>query len=461
MDNSLKNRFLQFVLEQRLVSQGDRVLAAVSGGVDSVVLLRLLYLWRDYFDLSLGIAHFNHQLRGEESEEDESFVKELAKRYQLPVFVGRGDVRRLARRKKYSLEEAARLLREEFLEECRQRERYSIVATGHNLNDQAETILMHLLSGAGIEGLAGIRLRREAIVRPLLFASREDIQEFARASRLCFRSDSSNDDLRYLRNRIRHRLLPLLQQDFGLQNLDAFYRLGSNVQEWLPLLEAQIQECLSLGSFQEAENKIRLDIPTYQRYFSAIQIRVLEALIARLTGKAHRLSFNKFSAFAKWLGNKSKGGTFLLHKGVRVRRSVQALYLEIGQTQIEKVDLKVYLHESYSLPGGRLRFRIEEVAPDQVSYSESRGVEYIDARQITFPLTLRNWRPGDRFQPLGAKYQKKISDYLTDQAQLIFSKRQMLVLTNRAEIVAIVGCQISDRYKCTPQTEKVLALQLD
>ncbi|RMH87151.1 MAG: tRNA lysidine(34) synthetase TilS [Calditrichaeota bacterium] len=459
---SLKYRFLQFTNRHRLIQPQQAILIAVSGGVDSVVLLHLLVTWQQFFRSRLGVAHFNHQLRGSSADEDEAFVAELSREFQLPFYAGRGDVRNLAHRQRRSLEEAARMAREAFLVETCEQNGFDHIATGHNLNDQAETMLMRLLQGAGVSGLAGIRLRRGRFIRPLLFAEREAIVEYAAHHQLTYREDPTNRDLRFVRNRIRHRLLPLLRETFHLSRLDSFLRTGLILQEWLEMLEEEVQQALSAVKILPGQNKIALDIPAYCQYFSQIQVKVLEFIIAQLTGERQTLTFRRFESFSRWL-EKGGRGKILVHPGIQAWREGEQILFQLSAEENlpEKVDVWLNPGDAYRNETLQIEVSIGFAPREAIDFRLSPHTEFLDADQLRFPLRLRTWQPGDKLQPLGANYLKKVSDLLTDCRSLPLPKQSMLVLESAGEIVWVVGCRIGENYKITPQTKRVLKLEMN
>jgi len=461
MKQSLKYRFLEFVNRNGLLLPGQKVLVALSGGVDSMVLLHLLQTWQQYFSLKIGVAHFNHQLRGESAEADAAFVKKVAQMHNLPVFFGSGDVREFAKKNKYSIEEAARELREKFLVECAEDNGFELNATGHQLNDQAETLLMRMISGTGVEGFAGIRVQRGKFIRPLLFAERKIIEKHAEAHNIEFREDPSNEDISFDRNRVRHRLMPFLEKEFHLTNLQPFLRTGLIVQDWLSAIEGQVAEVLENELKMTGQNKIRLGIETYKRYFSGIQIQIVNHILNRLTNKPGRILFNRFQSFNQWVNKTSEGGNFLLSNQVVVERVHSHLLFkkQSRKTRFYRIFDELYPGAQFNSPELNFQLRINLV-DGSPRISGNPNIELLDAENIKFPLILRNWRPGDRFQPLGMKFSKKISDFLTDEKHLFLPKKQMLVLESAGEIIYVVKNRISERYKVTNQSMKILKIEI-
>ncbi|MFC1562928.1 tRNA lysidine(34) synthetase TilS, partial [candidate division KSB1 bacterium] len=209
----LIRRFIGNMRKKGYIEKRDRILIACSGGVDSTVLLDLLYRIKDKYVLKLKIIHFNHCLRGRESDGDERFVEEFAKRYNLEVITEKGEVRESLAGKRYSIEEKARILRYDFFERVLKKEGFDKIATGHNADDQAETIIMNFIKGYSLESLKGIKEVRDNYIRPLIIFTRDEIDNYATFRNIDYVVDSTNIEIKYVRNRIRHKLLPLLKSE--------------------------------------------------------------------------------------------------------------------------------------------------------------------------------------------------------------------------------------------------------
>ena len=226
----LFERFKILIEEKKLIEPNSTVLVAVSGGVDSVVLLHLLSQMRTEKKLKLVIAHLNHGIRGDEADADEHFVRQVAKQYSYQYFSKKVNTPHYAKKFKMSLETAARELRYDFLKKTAEKVGANLIALGHNANDQAETILAHFIRGAGLAGLAGMRMKKDIFVRPLLNFKRYEIENYAVQASLNFREDSSNRDVAYQRNRLRYQLIPTLEKDYNPQLVDALLRAAETFE---------------------------------------------------------------------------------------------------------------------------------------------------------------------------------------------------------------------------------------
>jgi tRNA(Ile)-lysidine synthase len=458
MTASLKNAFLRFIRQNKLFDQNDKVLVALSGGVDSMVLLHLLLVWKRNLNLRLAALHINHKLRGRNSDRDERFVKTFCEQRGIPIHLEAANIRKFANENRYSLEEAGHIKREQIYNKYLRENEYDVVATAHNLNDQAETILMRILEGTGLDGLAGIRVKKTGIVRPLLFANRSQIESYAIREKIPHVEDRSNMDMRFKRNRVRHQLMPFLGQEFSFGNLDNFLKVSLILQEWFSFSEDYVKTL---------RKKVRVDrgkafvkASNLKKQFSGFQIKLLEYLLEHLTGSTVKLNFNTYQGFKTWLESDKEGTKYGLNKDILVSRKKTDLVFQRIHKFPSKIELEIPNENVYNLSEPGIRFTLKEVKTGQVKFSDDHSVEFLDREKIHFPLILRNWKSGDKFQPLGAPFNRLVSDFLTDLKIEFPKKKEVLVLEQGGEIVAIPNFRISEKYKLTPQTRRVLKIEI-
>jgi len=423
-----------------------------------MVLLHLLLEWKQNLNLSLAAVYINHQLRGRESELDQQFVEEFCEAKKIPIYVETINIKKFAGENKYSIEEAGHLLRERVYRKYLKETKFDAVATAHNLNDQAETVLMHILEGTGLDGLAGIYLQKKGIVRPLLFATRHEIETYASQKKIQYREDRSNKDLRFKRNKIRHQLLPFLTQEFSLAKLDNFLKMSLILQEWFSYSEKYVE---TLGKKVKIDKqKAVFKASDFQKQFSGIQLKLLESILQSLIGAKTELDFNNFQGLKMWLETDKDGTKFQLYREVLVsRRDENLVFQRIPKFQ-SKIKLEIPAENVYNLTESGIQFILKEVKPDLVKFTENHSVEFIDREKVKFPLILRNWKSGDKFQPLGSSFNRLVSDFLTDLRIEFPRKKDVLVLEQNGEIIAIPNFRISEKYKLTPQTRRVLKIEL-
>ncbi len=421
-----------------------KILVAVSGGVDSVVLLHLIF----QADFVSAIVHCNFQLRAEESDEDEALVRQLAKKYQLELYVKNCDAAAYSKEKKVGIQEAARELRYRYFDKVMIEQGFDRLATGHNRDDDVENFFIGLSRSAGLKGLAGIPRKREYIIRPLLFASRKKILDFASQQQLTFREDSSNISDKYLRNRIRHHLVPAL---YGISAMyyssivnsiehlrDATTLLGqllAEKREQLLKKENDIWQ-LSLNEIDRIPNKELLLFYILQDFGFDRQN------IARLC-----LSIDKAIPGKRFYSNNYE---LLLDRNtlfIRKKKKANNIYLIIPSFDWQ-INSPVLLN--FHLLNRNKDFFIEK----------NKFTAFFDSNKLKLPLILRNWQQGDRFQPFGMKGLRLVSDLLTDEKLSLFEKEQTFVLLSNNTIIWVIGYRVSGNFKVSENTSSVLRIKI-
>lgn len=457
MANSLKYKFLQFLRRYQLIQPGQRVLVAVSGGMDSMALLNLLLEWGALLKPQLSVLHINHQLRGAQSEEEAEFVRQYCKQRDIPFFLRKINVRDFAREHNLSLEEAGHMLREQVFQQIARAQNFDRVATAHHLNDQVETILMRLIKGAGLEGLAGIRVQKGILIRPLLFASRVQIEEYVKGKNIPFKEDPSNRDKRYYRNRIRLELLPFIQEKFAIASFDHFLFASLIIQEWLERMQDELAEIWRKEVKRLSPGEIALDKQTFESLFSGVQIRLLEKIAAHLTGRNSSIHFNRFWGIKDWIKSASPGSSLRFGELIVVNQEQMLLFKTVPGI-FPSFRKKIYPGKEYRIAPANIRLRLEWVAPEDVQLPPPAGMEYVDAQSLRFPLILRPWKPGDKFTPLGMQQEKLVSDFLTDLKIKFPEKKNVVLLESEGKIVYILNYRINDEVKLKPGTKKILRI---
>ncbi|GAB3832275.1 tRNA lysidine(34) synthetase TilS [Hymenobacter jeollabukensis] len=434
----------RFILDHQLFDPATaQVLVAVSGGLDSVVLLDVLHK----LDVQVAVAHCHFGLRGEESDADEEFVRKLAKKYAVPYFAEFFDTKGFAEQEGLSTQMAARVLRYQWFEQVRRSQGLDYVATAHHQRDAAETMLLNLTHGTGLSGLHGIPVRQGRVVRPLLGAAKDDLYDYVVEKHLVWREDSSNDSTLYQRNRLRHDVLPVLRElnpalDQTLQHTAERVR-GAEL-----LVQHLVDQTAQQARRDEAE-------ATY------INIGVLQATPATAVMLHELLRPFHFS----WLVTKDIVESFRAVSGKQFESPTHRLVKDRDQLVITPKNLSGF--GTYSWPEGQselvvdgLRLTAKEHAAEGFQVPKAKDVAALDLDKLKFPLTLRRWREGDWFMPIGLKGKKKISDFLIDQKVPLNLKDQVLLLTAAdGKVVWVVGMRPDDRFKVTEETQRVLQLR--
>ncbi|HEY7125533.1 MAG TPA: tRNA lysidine(34) synthetase TilS [Ktedonobacterales bacterium] len=472
----------KFIEEHHLLPQSGTVVVGVSGGPDSVCLLHALKTLcapEGPFPLvMLHVAHLNHLLRGEESQADAAFVADLAAQWSLPCTIEQVDVAAQAKTARQSIEEAARAARYAFLRQVAAEIGAERIAVAHHADDQAETLVMHWLRGSGMAGLAGMHPLEKEVIRPLLAVRRDEILAYCARHHLAFREDSSNQDPRFLRNRIRHVLLPTLEQ-YNPNLRETLLRQAEIFAEEERYLQVQVaaawpQVIIAQEKAGPGVARVEGDVAAYRRLPLAIRRRLLRDLGLMVSGGEVSLELRHITAIDALLHRGVAGG-WLLHlpRGMQVLRIQQRfkfgrLLAQIPAVQMmESVVLPV--PGEACLPGTRWLVRaqiLDGASTPSPGYehtdAESRwGYMDLEAVQNYLPLALRTRRAGDRFRPLGMTQEKKLQDVLVD-AKIPRTERGMLPLVCGADgtLLWVPGYLVSDLVKLTPTTRRVLVLEM-
>lgn len=446
------DEFRQFIAQHALCGKSDKVLLAVSGGADSVVMSDLFFR----AEIPFGIAHCNFHLRGTESDKDAEFVKGLASRYEVPFFQEDFDLPELRKHMKMSVEEAARELRYKYFEEIRRAFGYTKIATAHQVNDSMETVLMHLARGTGIAGLTGIPIVNGYIIRPMLFATREEIEAYAGESALQYCTDSSNTSDAYDRNKIRNTVVPALK------------RIN-------PSLEHTFAR--NIRYFRDAENVYRQAVTRKLRRM--IQIRnnayYLNASALRNTTESEILLFEFLHPFGfgddqilnmlQCLKARDSGKIFPCGTH-RVIIDRNYLVLTDAEDKTSPEILIQLTQKTVHCPDFTLRYSIGKYKKS-MHINPAAHTATLDAGMLAFPLLLRLWRPGDYMYPLGIRKpgsgkpgKKKVSDILSDLKLPLNEKEKTWVLLSGEMIVWLVGIRIDMRFAVSGKTQSVAKFRL-
>ncbi len=444
--NLLEN-FLKNIKDNDLFTAKDRLLLAVSGGVDSVVLCELC----KHAGYDFIIAHCNFQLRGADSDRDEQFVLNLAANYGVEFYSKTFDTKSIAAQQKRSIEETARDLRYEWFHELLAEHKLSCIVTAHHADDNIETMAMKFFRGTGIKGLRGMLPKNGKIVRPLLFARKKQLEDHARANQMGFVTDSTNLEDTYTRNFFRNRLIPLFKAVYPsveenlLNNIDRFSETEQLYQQAIDLHKKKLIEQKG-NEFHIPVLKLKRSTPlrsiVYEIIsdfnFTANQAEEVMALLDSETGKYVASSTHRVIRNRKWLIitplAEKEAGTILIEEGMsNVQCSMFNIQLSISDFQALTSNLQL---------------------------STSNAIALLDTGTIKYPLLLRKWKQGDYFYPLGMKKKKKLARFFIDNKLSKTEKEKVWVIESDKRIVWVVNHRIDERCKVTGNTKKVLKLSL-
>ncbi len=419
---------------------GKKFLLAVSGGVDSMVLCYLFEEWK----VPYAIAHVNFKLRGHESDEDEKFIREFALKKETPFFLHEADTSDYAEKNKVSIQMAARDIRYSFLRDTAKNKGYDYIVTAHHLNDQAETFFINLSRGTGIDGLCGMKDLDNNLFRPLLKFSKDEILHFAQLMHIQYREDSSNKEDKYTRNKIRHHLIPLMEElnpsfiDVLGKNISILKNVREIHNKVIRKYKKELVKKTSFGFEIELENILRLDYPGHI-LFELLQpyqfnIDIAESIIRN----SHNESGKRFF---------SASHRIIVSRGI------------IIITKLLPSELQTFLLEDYKNDITEpISLKFTETTPEE-EISKHPHLAYFDLDKIKKPLYLRKWHKGDSFFPFGMKGKKKLSDFFIDLKMSLVEKENTWLLTSEDQIIWVIGRRIDDRFKVTNSTKSVLKIE--
>lgn len=455
---SFEQRFLQNVRTKKLLTKNQRILLAVSGGVDSMVMLRLFRRFGSELKLDLAIAHVDHGLRGKSSQDDAAFVKTMARLYNMPFYVTRVQAKSYARSEKLSIEEACRILRYDFFEKTSIDSDVDHVATAHHTDDQAETVMMRIIKGTGIQGLAGIPEIRGKYIRPLLIFTRDEIHRYARENRIPFVTDASNHDLMFLRNKIRHQILPELRS-INPKISHHLSRLADIAKSATDVLQMDAKRCYN-KVFRTQKGKIWLEIQAFNRYYAIRQYTLLQMFFAS-HAPWFTLTSTDYERILDLIQNLQAGRSVDVGKWRWTKTATTVLIAPVKVSHTPAKDVTLINGNFVSWGAWKIRSSVQRYTDTiQKSLAKNPYVVYIHAAAVTKPLRVRAWKKGDRFKPYGMNQFKNVSDFFVDHKIPVTEKHMIPVVTHGRDIVWIGGMRTDDRYKVTPDTLTVIKLEL-
>ena len=456
----LLQRFKQYIQKENLLQPTDRLLLAVSGGIDSVVLCELCKQAGYHF----VIAHCNFQLRGEESDRDEKFVRSLGEKYGVEVLVKKFDTKQIAIDEKKSIETTARDLRylwfyEKIVErrpttddrqpqsEDRRLPTASFIVTGHHADDNIETVVMNFFRGTGISGIRGMLAKQGKIVRPLLFARRAELEDFVANNQLQYVTDATNFENEYTRNFFRNQIIPLVKESFPEAEknvLKNIHRFAETEQLYQQAIEQHTKKLL-----EKKGNEIHIPV------LKLLQVKPLHSVLFEIIKQIGFTSHQVADAISLLQSETGKYIQSATHRIIKNRNWLIITPIQTTEAQnilIEEEDSKIHFEKGI--------IQIERSPIAHYQYSTSSLTAQLNAAEIKFPLLLRKWKQGDYFYPLGMNKKKKISRFFIDQKLSLSQKENVWVIEMDKKIIWVVGMRIDNRFKITDSTQEFISLTL-
>lgn len=453
------------VAKYHMFENGDKVLVGVSGGPDSIALAHIMYKLAQEIGLELLVAHLNHCLRGQESEEDAAFVRDFAANLGVAAVIEEKDVAGHAVRKRASIQTAAREIRYQFFYETAQKLGCNKLATGHNANDQAETVLFHFLRGSGPAGLKGIPPVRDGwITRPLIEVDRAMIERYCHENGLASRLDRSNLKTNYTRNRLRLSLIPQLQVEYNPNLVETLVRTSEVFREEEEFIEECARGHLRRVIINSSGHNVTCDLVELLQVPVIIQKRIIREAWLKVSAGLGHLGFIHLNKAVEFLVSAQTGSRLTMPGGVVLTKGYQSAVLSpLGEAEDDRgYIIEVNIPGVTKIPGGEFSLAAELLkGPIPPNPLGGKNTIIIDLDMLKCPLRIRTRKPGDWFKPVGLSGSKKLKKYLID-SKIPRQERQKLavLVTGDDQLVWLVGLRADERWLAGGDTQRALKLQL-
>lgn len=472
----MTDKVLKTIHKYNLIKKGETLIVGISGGPDSVCLLHLLYNLKEKLNIKIYGAHINHMIRGEQSDKDQEYVKHLCEELGISLFQRNYNIKEIAFKRGISHEEAGREVRYEFFELCSQEVKADKIAVAHNKSDQAETILMNIIRGTGIDGLKGMNHCRGKVIRPLLDISREEIEMYCEEHKLKPRLDSTNLEDIYTRNRIRLNLIPYIDELFDTKVVNSIYRMSLLVRDDYDFIDYYTDEQYQQCVLKTEKDAIYLLIEQVSKRHPALIKRIIRKTIFNLKGSLKEIESIHVEDVFKLCTEGRTGSVIHLPQDIRAEKSYNVL-------KIFRYNHKEYIpdfEKPVIIPGTTELFEqkflikadiidiccIDSNTKEKLGFIENYKnigynslIQFFDYDILTMGINIRNRRNGDIFNPYKSSGTKKLKEFFIDNKIPRDIRRKIPLISLENEIVWIVGYKISDKYKVTENTKRVIKLE--
>lgn len=461
----MKARFKNFIIKNKLLRNHRKLLLAVSGGPDSLAMFDLFYKFRKDLDLELGVVHLNHMFR-EEADSEAVFIENYVKKRGVEFFYKKVNLPQLIETKKISAEAAARKVRFRFFKEVLKKEKYSLLALAHHRDDQAETVLLNLFRGSGLQGLSGIQTFIEfnglKIIHPMLEFSKNEILKYCQTEQLnpCF--DLSNQQNIYSRNIIRNKIFPLVENKINKNAREVIARSSNLIAAENKYLQNLAQKKFNEVLIKQSSEKIIINYQAFKKTDQVLQRRIYRYIYQQLNNSLDDLYFDHILEIEKLIKNDKTGRGIDIASGIRVLISYSNLVFLKKEIDNQFLQKKLNLEEDKVITiDSRRKLEINIIERDDFSFSDSIEQAAFDYEKLNLPLYLRPRESGDKMVPLGMRGHKKIKDILIDQKVALYKRENIPLLVDAKDnIIWLVPYKISNEYRITKKTDKILILRL-
>ncbi|WP_293981403.1 tRNA lysidine(34) synthetase TilS [uncultured Clostridium sp.] len=452
-------KVMSYIKDNNLINPKDRILVALSGGPDSVCLLNILYNLKEELDIEIGAAHLNHMLRDEDAFQDEEYVKNLCESFDIPCFVKRVDINKYSKENKMSSEMAGRDARYNFFDEVIREHGYNKIATAHNANDQAETILFRLMRGTGIEGLCGIKVCRDKIIRPILCLSRKEVEEYIEVNNLKPRIDKTNFEKIYNRNKIRLDILPYIKENFNEDIIQTLNRMSVLLQKDNEFIEKSARSFYEKYCVEQQDYFI-IKKKMFDNH-EAVVTRVIRYALTNFSKTHYDFEMKHIYDICNLAKNNS-GKVIDLPNKIYAENIYGDIYIKeriINNNIHVKQEIKINKDD---IDGKKIAFQNNIIEFSLVNNDSSLNlkqnilIRYFDFDKINNFISLRNRKNGDKISPLGMSGSKKLKDIFIDMKIPKEERDSVPLLCFDENISWIVGLRVSEEYKITNKTKNIL-----
>ena len=465
----MEKKVINYISDQKLIVAGDHVLIGVSGGADSLALLYFLDKYKEAFGIHIGVAHLHHGLRGDAADADENFVKLFCQLNEIPFFSRRRDIKRISAQEKISIEEAGRNERYDFFREVARAKKYNRIAMGHHINDQAETLLMRLIRGTGIKGVSGIKSSRDGLyIRPFLCLEKKEIVSYCNENSLAYRTDATNFQRDYTRNKIRLDIMPMIL-DINPRAEVHFNEFTAIALEYEAFFENYV-DSIEERILSMENTTVLLNREQWLCEKPVVQKEILRRAILKFKGSLMEIEYNHITAFFSLLKSDKTTWDFHLPHDIRLCRRYDKIMVTEKEKMVTKplVPTQILINKTWIFSGQRLILETKLINQEQFKefscfFSkeiENHSEKYFDYDKIGWVLYLRSRMPGDFFHPVGVSGRKMIKKYFIDKKIDRNTRDEIPLLAMGSEILWIIGYGINERLLADSNTKNILKVSV-